>query len=171
MQTTTPLKNMSTTTNCWLALQPILTLRTPLPSVMCILLTPSSQIANTGHDLSTREGQTNGFLVFPIFSMHIMAAQAQPDVTSLHSTRTLACVQVVYSGYLSNEVKCVYCPIDTCIHNYICNKPVKVSSCKLKCPFSSLCACSISSENQRSVLLPLCQPCSQGWSWHHWASC
>ena len=32
-----------------------------------------------------------------------------------------------------------------------------------KCP-SSLCVCSISSENQRSVLLPLCQPCSQGWS-------
>ena len=32
-----------------------------------------------------------------------------------------------------------------------------------KCP-SSLCVCSISSENQRSALLPLCQPCSQGWS-------
>ena len=32
-----------------------------------------------------------------------------------------------------------------------------------KCP-SSLYVCSISSENQRSALLPLCQPCSQGWS-------
>ena len=52
----------------------------------------------------------------------------QPDVTSLHSTQTLACVQVVHSNSLST------CTVDMlCTQTYVCMQPVHVlpSLCNL----------------------------------------
>ena len=59
-------------------------------------LTPSSQISNTGPSLRTCERQKNGMQILHMFRIHKMAAQVQPDVTSVPSTHTLACVQVIY---------------------------------------------------------------------------
>lgn len=59
--------------------------------------TQSSQNCNKGHGLDTPERQTNGMLISSIFSVHKMTTQAPPDVTSLHSACTSACVQMAYS--------------------------------------------------------------------------
>ena len=57
------------------------------------------------HSLGTHERQGNGMLVLLIFSIHKIGSRLPLDVMSLHSTRILACVQMVYCGPAMNVAK------------------------------------------------------------------